>query len=80
MQIAIIINRPLQHKGRRIEAGQIVNMTPLEAAHCTATGRAGFVNPGDREAAIDAARAEDERITAEQKRNSRGSFWTRPRD
>lgn len=74
--IPIRITRAIERDGVRIEAGQTLNLRPLEAAQCCATGRAHFLFSTDIKVARDAMMEEDRRISAE-KQASQKSFWSR---
>lgn len=58
--IEIRAKRGFSIHGRTVDAGQIVRLTPLDAAMVVGGTRGEFVDPDDREIAFAAARKADE--------------------
>ena len=74
--VLISVQRALFLNGKRFEAGEVIEVGLIDAAACTATGRAAYVHPEDRQRCIAACRAADDKAS-QPLRGARGSFWTR---
>jgi hypothetical protein len=62
VMIKVKILRACFIDGERIDAGRVVELDPVTACEATATGRCAYVNQADREVAIAAVRARDNRL------------------